>query len=210
MGAVRALVAAVAVLAGACDRGPAAPAKCPARFVEDPARQARIVERLRSTAEGARALDGWAGPLRMCFGPARPSALTEDGLLLMEANQDEARAAARAGHLALHLVDGLPAIVAGKGDCEGRVERALAAEARGLALELRVGRELGAPPAEGGPFEVEGVFWQAAPEAREAALVAYLRAHPDGAPGIDALAAGYAKRCAAASKDAAGAAGTGP
>ncbi len=77
------------------------------------------------------------------------------------------------------------------------MEQALAAEARGLSLELRVGRELGAPPAEGGPFEVEAVHWQAAPEEREAALVACLRAHPDGAPGVDALAAGYAKRCAA-------------
>lgn len=205
--AARALaaVAAAAVLAGGgCDRESAAPAKCPARFTEDRARQARIVERLRATGEGARALDGWAGPVRMCFGPARPSALTGEGLLLMDASQDEARAAARAAHLVLHLSDGLPALVAGKGDCERRVEQALAAEARGLALELRLGRELGAPPAEGGPFEVEGVFWQAAPEAREAALVAYLRAHPDGAPGVDALAAGYAKRCAAA------ATGTGP
>jgi hypothetical protein len=196
---VAALVVAAGIAAGGCDRGapPAPPAKCPARFTADGGRQGRILERLRATGEGARVLSRWAGPVSMCFGPARPSALTEEGVLLMEAAEDEARAAARAAHLIAHLADGLPALVAGKGDCERRVEQALAAEARGLSVELRVGRELGAPPAQGGPFEVEAVYWQAPPEEREAALVGYLRAHPEGAPGVDALAAGYAKRCAA-------------
>ena len=175
------------------------PVKCPARFAVDEARQAHIVEKLRGTEEGARTLARWTEPLRICFGPARPSALTEEGVLLLDGAADEARAAARTAHLVAHLADGLPALVAGKGDCAARVERALVAEAAGLGLELRVGRELGAPSLAGGPFEVEAVFWQSPPEAREGALVAYLRAHPDGAPGVDALASGYARRCAAAS-----------
>ncbi len=180
-----------------CDRqDTASPARCPGRFAADPARQARIVERLGAGAEGGALIAGQGQPIRMCFGAVSSSVVTEQGTLLMDAGQGDARAAARAAHLLLHLADGLPALVKGEGDCDARVEEALRAEARALALELRLLRELGAPPPEGGPWEVEGIHWAAAPEEREAALVAYLRAHPDGAPGVDALASGYARRCA--------------
>lgn len=193
---------AVAVMLGAaltvfcgCD-GPAQ-GSCPARYSADPERQAKIVEVLGKSQEGGAVVARWGRPIRMCFGAVAPSVVTEEGMLLMDAKLEDARAAARAAHLLTHLVDGLPALVKGQGDCEARVEQALAAEARALALELRLLRELGAPPPEGGPWEVEGIHWAAAPAAREAVLVDYLRSHPDGAPGVDALATGYARRCAA-------------
>jgi hypothetical protein len=196
---VHALFAAVlsglAAVAGGCDRAP--PAPCPAGFARNETRQGHLLDKLRASSEGRATLARWREPLQVCFGEARTSSVTEAGVLLMDGRLDEARGAARAAHLVAHLADGLPALARGKGDCEARVSRLLAAEARALALELRVARDLSAPPAEGGPFEVETVFWQAAPEAREAALVSYLRAHPDGAPGVDGLAAGYARRCAA-------------
>lgn len=176
--------------------GGEAPAVCTGRYSADPARQARILGRLGASAEGAAAVGRWGRPIRMCFGAVRSSVVTEQGVMLMDAKLDDARAAARVAHLVTHLADGLPAIVAGEGDCDARVEQALAAEARALALELRLLRELEAPPPEGGPWEVEGVHWAAPPEGREAAVLSYLRAHPDGAPGVDALAAGYARRCA--------------
>lgn len=133
----------------------------------------------------------------MCFGPVSPSVVTERGTLLLDASQDDTRAAARVAHLLLHLTSGMTALVQGKGDCDARVEQALAAEARALGLELRLLQELRAPPPPGGPWEVESVYWAAPPEGREAALLGYFKAHPDGAKGVDALAAGYAKRCAA-------------
>ena len=169
---------------------------CPARFSADPARQARIASTLDASGEGRAVLARWGRPLPMCFGPVPASVVTEKGVLLMDAKLDDARAAARTAHLVTHLADGLPALVKERGDCDARVEQALAAEARALGLELRLLRELRAPPPEGGPWEVEIVYFAAEPAAREAALRAYLRAHPDGAPGVDALAAGYAKRCA--------------
>jgi hypothetical protein len=171
------------------------PVACPGRYSADPARQARIVDKLVSSEEGAAVVGRWGKPLRLCFGAVRSSVVTEQGVLLMDASLDDRRAGARVGHLVMHLADGLPAIVAGEGDCGARVEQALAAEARALGLELRLLRELGAPPPAGGPWEVEAIHWAAPPEGREAALLAYLRAHPDGAPGVDALAAGYARRC---------------
>lgn len=176
----------------------AAPGACPGRFSADPGREARVVERLGAAGEGRAVLARWGRPLRMCFGEVPSSVVTEQGTLLMDARLDDARAAARAAHLAAHLADGLPALVGGEGGCDARVREALRAEARALALELRLVRALGAPPPEGGPWEVEAVHWAAPPEGREAAIEAYLRSHPDGAPGVDALAAGYARRCAEA------------
>lgn len=168
---------------------------CPAGFSADPGRQESVLARLRGSREGAAALARWGAPLRMCFGEAQISVVTERGALLMDASQHEARAAARVGHLVTHLADGLPALLAGEGECDERVERALAAEARALSLELRLLRELGAPPPAGGAWEVESVYWASPEKGREAAVLGYLRAHPDGAPGADALAAGYARRC---------------
>ena len=80
--------------------------------------------------------------------------------------------------------------------CEVITERALAAEAKALSLELGLRRAFGVPASSARvQYTFEGDFWAAPEEAREGLVLAYLQAHPDGAPGIDALASGYARRC---------------
>jgi len=129
----------------------------------------------------------------VCFGPAPVSVVTHDGALLIDARLDEGEAAARAGHLATHLSDGLIPSPTRGDDCAAYVDRALHAEARALALELRLRRAFAGPRRV--TYEIEAPFWAAPAASREALIVDYLRAHPDGAPGIDALASGYARRC---------------
>jgi hypothetical protein len=170
---------------------------CPARFAPDPPRAAALVEALRAAPEGA-ALLGRAPSPFLCFGPARVSSVTTDQVVLFDADLRGAEAAARLGHLVEHLAEGLPLGRVTDEDCAVQVDRALAAEARALALELRLRRALGAPSGDGRrlPFTFEDAFWAAPEDRREALVLADLRAHPDGGPGLDALASGYARRCA--------------
>jgi hypothetical protein len=139
----------------------------------------------------------------VCFGRTDVSAITTAGTILLDARLGEAETAARLGHLLLHAVDGLPMAEPAKGgdavDCDARVREALALEARAFALEFRLRRELGV--GAGGeprtvPYEFEEPFWQAEAEAREPLVLRYLEEHPNGGPGVDAIAAGYASRCA--------------
>ncbi|MEZ4299449.1 MAG: hypothetical protein R3B70_31145 [Polyangiaceae bacterium] len=197
-GVVRAAVMGIlgaALTAGGAGCGADRPGRCPALFHEDARREEAVMARLRGTAEGARVLDAWKGGTRVCFGEVKVSVVTEEGVLLMDASADDARQAARAGHLILHLTDGLPALVRGGGECERRVDSALALEARALSLELSLLEELKAPPRPGGAWEIEEVYRAAAPAKREEALIGYLRSHPEGAPGVDGLVAGYTRRC---------------
>ncbi len=82
------------------------------------------------------------------------------------------------------------------GDCDAQVDEALALEARALALELRLRRALGVTSRRL-PYAFEDGFWSAPAAGRERLVLDYLRAHPDGAPGLDGLASGYARRCRA-------------
>ena len=112
----------------------------------------------------------------------------------MDARLGDGEAAARLGHLLLHLIDGEPLDLAGTGTCSEKVARALDAEATALATELRLRRALGvdAPVVR---FEMESAFW-AAPEAERTTLVrGYFDTHPDGAPGVRPLARLYTSRC---------------
>lgn len=182
----------------------AEPASCPAGFAADEARARRTEERLRATSEGARLLERARGrETLVCFGPTDVSAITTTGMILLDARPGEAEIAARLGHLLLHAVDGLPMAEPIKAsdarDCYARVREALALEARAFALELRLRRELGVGAGEEPrtvPYEFEEPFWQAEPEAREPLVLRYLEEHPHGGPGVDAIAAGYASRCA--------------
>ncbi len=79
-------------------------------------------------------------------------------------------------------------------DCEKQVDEALRAESAALSFELQLRGEL-AVTNKRIEYEFEAPYWATAPENRERLVLDYLRAHPDGAPGIDALAAGYTKRC---------------
>jgi len=111
-------------------------------------------------------------------------------VILLDRELDEPEAAARVGHLLEHAAKEMPTT----GDCDAQVSAMLGREARALALELRLRRELGvrAPRI---PYAFEDAFWAAPPQQREGLLLEYLRAHPDGAPGLDALASSYARRC---------------
>jgi len=188
-------LAAVVTCVVACRAGDR-PHACPAPWSADPDRAGALVERLRATDDGAALLAGLAPrPLpALCFGRAGPSSVTTEGVILLEAALDDGEAAARVGHLLQHVVEGLPMAHPHPGDCDAQVGVALVAEARSLSLELRLRRALGVrAPRLRYPFE--GAFWAAPAARREADVLDFLRAHPDGAPGLDALAAGYARRC---------------
>lgn len=188
------------VFLAAC--GKEAPA-CPAGMatMETRARGLRVL--LERVPEGARVIGRVpAGAARVCFGRVPVSAVTPDGTVLLEASLGDAEAAARLGHLLLHVIEGppMPALVPAApalsgAECGAAVRRALVAEAGALALELGLRRALGvtAPALR---YEFEQDFWRAPPEAREGVILAYLESHPGGGPGIDALAESYRRRCA--------------
>ena len=131
-------------------------------------------------------------PLRVCFGEVAVSAVTDEGMVLLDAAMPEAEAAARLGHLAMHVVEGSPAPGAGEAECEAAVRRALEAEARAFALELRLRRGLGVIKHR---YGFEAAFWGARAEEREAGIAAWLWEHPGGGEGVDGLAEGYRRRC---------------
>ena len=187
---------ALAALLGLSCRAADPPRPCPARFALDPPRAAALADRLATVPEGASVLtraQGAAMP-RICFGPAIVSSITTDGAVLLDGDLGEPEAAARLGHLLAHVVEGLPMARPGAGDCEAQVEDALRKEARALALELRLRHALGVTERRI-PYAFEDDVQRAPPEARERLVLDYLRAHPDGAPGLDGLASGYARRC---------------
>jgi hypothetical protein len=161
----------------------------------DEARARSLVARLEGAPEGAAIVGRMpAGAARVCFGKVPVSAVTPEGVVLLEVSLADAEAAARLGHLLLHVVEGSPAPRAGEADCDAAVRRALGAEAAALGLELRLRRALGVE-APAMRYEFEEGFWGAAPGDREALVLAYLEAHPHGGPGVDALAEGYRRRC---------------
>jgi len=136
-----------------------------------------------------------------CFGRIGVSSVTTSGALLFDEALATEEAAARAAHLLTHVAEGLrvePNEETGE-SCEVITERALAAEAAALALEIELRRAFGVnADAARVRYTFERDFWAAPNETRVGLVLDYLRAHPDGAPGIDALASGYARRCRAA------------
>lgn len=165
---------------------------CPSGYSMDLMRAAIIAERLRRTTEGEKLLPRGSALPETCFGPAAVSMITTEGTLLLDRRLDDFEAAARVGHLLTHRADGLGVAEFGL-DCDAEVTRALRLEARALALELRLRRVLGGSRVIA--YEFETPFWEAQPDAREALIFDYLRTHRDGAPGVDALASGYLRRC---------------
>lgn len=177
---------------------------CPASFHADEGRTRALLARLRSDAEGERLAARLAERASIvCFGDIPISSVTPGRTFLMDSRLGEMESAARLGHLVMHAVDGAPMSAMERDaseparDCARQVDEALSAEARAFALELRLRRAFGVH-ASSSPtlaYAFEDDFWKAAPEAREPLLKAYLLEHPDGAPGVDALASGYLKRC---------------
>lgn len=171
---------------------------CPASFARDDSRAARVVARL-SGSPSSRALAAAAMKLEptFCFGPADISLVTTERVLLVDTRLPDDEAAARVAHLFTHLVDGPPLRMPRSVDqCDQAVARAIDAEAVALARELEVRRELGVtrPVVR---FEVEGAYRGSTASARAALVRDWLRAHPFGGVGVDALAPAYDARCRA-------------
>lgn len=191
-----AALALVAALGCGGERAPTVmETSCPGPTSSDAERAARVIAFARRSAEG-RALLVRAAGARLCFGEVAPSVVTSDGAVLLDRRLGDAEAAARLGHLLHHVAEGAP-LDEGATDgrpCEERVADALVAEGRALALELRLRRELGVrqPRVR---YEFEAPFHRAPEDRRQALIVAYLEAHPEGAPGVDGLANAYLARC---------------
>jgi len=134
--------------------------------------------------------------IAVCFAeaPSSTAAVTPDGMVLLDARLGDAEAAARLGHLLHHVSRGFMGVEPRAEGCEAAAREALAEEARALAFEVELRRAL---HVHGGflKYEFEEAFFREAPGAREALIERYLLDHPDGAPGLDALATGYARRC---------------
>lgn len=168
--------------------------QCPAAFVQDEPRANRLWKRLGEAHVGDTRLRQNVAKPRVCFGQTELSSITTDGIILFDDKLDESEGTARLGHLFDHFVNGMPMAHPKPQDCETQVDEALRAEAAALSIELQLRREFGVTKGRIA-YEFEPPYWAAIPEARERLIFDYLRAHPNGAPGIDALAAGYAKRC---------------
>jgi hypothetical protein len=171
---------------------PRSAAPCPERFVDHPGREHTIRGLLGSTDEGRRILrETESIAVRFCFGEIRvPVVMTEGNVLMLDASDGDASLAARAGHLLDHVAHGspFPERLERGADCDQVVRRALHAEARAYALELRLRRALG-------PLEVRYEFERDFFSRGERAIYDYFVSHPNGGPAVDPLASAYRQRC---------------
>lgn len=173
------------------------PLACPRGTHADPDRQVRLTERLRTAlprmaTPDARVLAQTANLGAWCFG--RHSELQENGPLFLDESLGEDEAAARAGHLLLHLI--MSPWPESRAPCAERVATAVKAEAHALSLELELRQILGVTnPKVSYAFAAE--HQQAAPDQRIPLIEKSLRQYPEGAPGIPGLAGDYAQRCPA-------------
>lgn len=196
----RALV--IATLLAACGT-PSAPSPCRTGLHADEARATAIEARLASVPEGRALLDAARARLAaICFAePGSASVVTTDHVAVLARDLEEGEAAARLGHLLVHLRDGLPleAVPEGASDarCDEGVSRALALEATAYVTEVELQRALGAAPRVL-RFELGDMLAALPAGEREPAVQRYLAEHPDGAPGIEGLASAYRQRCASA------------
>lgn len=188
----------VLVVGSACST-PSSP-RCPPGTAEDAAHAAALERRLGTVTEGAALLDGArTGIARICFGEQTSSSvITRDRVVILARGLEESEAAARLGHLLVHARDGLPidAVHGGvdEGTCEAEVGEALALEARAYVTEIALQDALGAQPRLLA-FEFAADVRAAPASSRERVVLAYLRAHPRGGPGIDGLADAYRLQC---------------
>lgn len=128
-----------------CDRAP----RCPAGFSPDAARTRRVTALLLELPEAAPLVSA-AEPFDVCWGEVSLSVLDDRRCVRLDRRLGDPEAAARLGHLLLHLREGVPL-------AEGCDARALAlAEDRergAHALEGRLRAALGVPSLEAGTLE---------------------------------------------------------
>lgn len=158
----------------------------------DEPRAERLLGLLARETRAAALLDGERPPVCFVDGPG----VLVDGRIALPAREDDATVAARLAHLLHHARHGR-GLVAGRDapgrTCDEAVEEALAEEAAAHVLELELQAALGAAPSR--PFENAAEILALPGDARVEALLAYLRAHPDGGGGYEPLARDYRARC---------------
>ncbi len=197
----RATGLAVALALVACGAPASAPAACAPGTSVDSARRAAIEARLASVEEGGALLAAARDRVReVCFAaPESASVVTTDGALVLARDLDEGEAAARMGHLLVHLRDGLPLEAVPEGArgarCEAGIERALARESVAYVTEVELQHALAITPRRF-RFEFDAVLAALPASERAPHVQRYLAEHPDGAPGIEGLASAYRARCA--------------
>lgn len=186
------------LLVCACGTGASPPAAtCPSGARTDDPRAARLASLLGSTDEGHTLADGWlSGVRRICFEEGSLSVITHEHVVLLDARMSDEEAAARLGHLLVHERDGHPMSepVTPSTDCTALVHEALVRESRAYAAESRLRTALAVHDPVLAFEPIVDAEPRADPEASARWLV-YLEAHPTGAPGIDALGAGYFAQC---------------
>jgi len=169
---------------------------CPADSVADDARATLVLDTLRKTPQGAhleeRARD--KHNIAICFSPRVVSVVTDEGTLLVDDKLDTKEAAARVGHLLEHVAKGPPLSPRAGETCDQAVLRALSSEAEALSLELDLRRSL-ALTSPRILYDFEADYSKTNESDRKRLVLDYLRSHPQGGPGLDALAAGYQRRC---------------
>jgi hypothetical protein len=186
---------ALALVLAACGTPASAPSACPTGTHADATHASAIEARLGSIAAGRALLDVTRAEVpAICFGDAAStSVITRARVVLLADGLEEGEAAARLGHLLVHVRDGLP-IDQLHPPCDAAVEHAMALEARAYVEELALQDGLAAHPTTLA-FEFADAVRDAAPDAREGIVRTYLHAHPDGAPGIDGLESAYRELC---------------
>lgn len=162
----------------------------------DAERTARLT-RLLAVEPAAAALVSPDVSASVCFA-AGPGTLLNGTTLVLPSEAGDTETAARLAHLLHHVRHGR-GLVAGApiaGSCEAAVDEALREEAAAhvLELSLRAAWSVGAPRR---PFANAAEILSLPPEEREEALLAHLRAHPEGGGGYEPLGRDYLERCRA-------------
>jgi hypothetical protein len=114
---------------------------CPDGYRSDPPRTSRVADALGRNSEGKPLLDAARGRYQVCWGEPSVPVIDAQRRLLLPRGATDAEAAARMGHLLLHVVEGIPL-------ADGCGTRALAEqqEKKAHALEARLRAALGASP----------------------------------------------------------------
>jgi len=191
-------LAVVAIVAIASCRRADSNQQCPASLAKNEDRARRLWDRLDDAPDGALLMTRTSSLPLVCFGKVDLSVVTTEGIVLFDNRLDDDEGAARLGHLLAHIVNGMPMANPRDVDCETQVNDALQLEAQALSLELRLRKNLQRDVqkrAKRQAYEFEAGYWATEEPKREQFLWDYMRAHPNGAPGLDGLAHGYAKRC---------------
>lgn len=168
---------------------------CPGGTAFDPPRAATLLDGVKRTQAGARALARLDGrDYRVCFGGLELGSLRAGGVLVLDRSAPDGPSVARLVHLLEHLADALDRFPAPDVPCPQQLDAVIASEARAIVAELDTRRELGL---EGGaPHGLTDQLRGLAAHERHALLERHLRAPDDQAsPDLAELMRSYTARC---------------